>query len=314
MTGPLLLLDSATLYYRAFYALPEKMVSPAGHPHNAIRGFFSMVAKLITAHQPSGVIAAWDTDWRPDWRVNLIPSYKSHRVSLESTSDSHIELLPDTLEVQVNAIAELLDCWGIARVGIAHYEADDVIASYARQSEETSIIVTSDRDLLQCVTDRVSLLSQSTGGLEKWPLLRPADVLSRYGVDPESYVDFAVLRGDPSDGLPGIPGIGEKTASRLISEFGTLDRVIEAIGTLPYRKPLTPRIAENINSGTDYLRAALEVIRVVDDLEVDLDIIGLPRTPANTDQLIALSEYWGVQRYAVDNIQAALDGLAATES
>ncbi|MDC1474724.1 hypothetical protein N8350_03830, partial [Candidatus Nanopelagicales bacterium] len=139
MSGPLLILDTATLYYRAFYALPLKMTAPDNSPHNAVRGFLAMLAKLIVIHQPSGLIAAWDNDWRPQWRVELLPSYKTHRVD----SDQGGEQAPDTLSPQIDAIAQILDAFGIARAGIDGFEADDVIASVAEQSGGNCLVVTS---------------------------------------------------------------------------------------------------------------------------------------------------------------------------
>ena len=180
MSGPLLILDTATLYYRAFYALPQKMTAPDGSPHNAVRGFLAMLTKLIVIHQPSGLVAAWDNDWRPQWRVELLPSYKTHRVE----SDQGEEGAPDTLRAQIEAIAQILDAFGIARAGIDGFEADDVIASLTEQSGARCLVVTSDRDLIQVVNERVSLLLQVSGGVEGWPILDPVAIEAKYGVSP----------------------------------------------------------------------------------------------------------------------------------
>ena len=302
MSGPLLILDSATQYYRAFYALPEKMTAPNGSPHNAIRGFLSMLTKLITIHHPSGIVAAWDNDWRPEWRVELVPSYKTHR--LEVTSGQ--EEVPDTLSPQIGAIAAILDAWGVARIGIDGFEADDVIASVAAQHQGRSFVVTSDRDLIQVVTDRVSLLLQVSGGVENWPVLDPGAIESKYGVSPGNYLSMAALRGDPSDGLPGIPGIGDKTASALVNAYANLDALIKASGIPDPAKPLTPRLAERISAGADYLAAAMAVIAAETRLPVGAWSVEIPYEPVDMQTLNELAVSWGVEKYVDELLQAAL--------
>ncbi len=303
MSGPLLILDSATLYYRAFYALPEKMTAPDGHPHNAVRGFLSMLTKLIALHNPSGLVAAWDNDWRPAWRVELVPGYKTHRVQ----SGEGGEEVPDTLSPQIDAIAAILDAWGVARIGIDGFEADDVIASVAAQHKGPSFVVTSDRDLIQVVNDRVSLLLQVTGGVEGWPLLDPGDIEKKYGVSPTDYLAMAALRGDPSDGLPGIAGIGDKTACALVTEFGNLDTLVAAAGAATFEKPLTPRLAQRVTLGAAYLEAALAVITAETRLPVSQWSVDIPYEPLDVDALDALAVHWGVEKYVAELLQAALE-------
>ncbi len=303
MSGPLLILDSATLYYRAFYALPEKMTAPDGHPHNAVRGFLSMLTKLIALHNPSGLVAAWDNDWRPAWRVELVPGYKTHRVQSSEGSEE----VPDTLSPQIDAIAAILDAWGVARIGIDGFEADDVIASVAAQHKGPSFVVTSDRDLIQVVNDRVSLLLQVTGGVEGWPLLDPGDIETKYGVSPTDYLAMAALRGDPSDGLPGIAGIGDKTACALVAEFGNLDTLVAAAGAATFGKPLTPRLAQRVTEGAAYLEAALAVITAETRLPVSQWSVDIPYEPLDVDALDALAVHWGVEKYVAELLQAALE-------
>ncbi len=302
MTGPLLILDSATLYYRAFYALPEKMTAPNGSPHNAIRGFLSMLTKMITLHHPSGIVAAWDNDWRPAWRVELVPSYKTHRLE---TATGHEEV-PDTLGPQIDAIAAILDAWGISRIGIDGFEADDVIASVASQHQGRSFVVTSDRDLIQVVTDRVSLLLQVTGGVENWPILDPQSIKSKYGVSPAKYLAMAALRGDPSDGLPGIAGIGDKTASALINAYNDLEALVQASLASTWERPLTPRLAERIGAGAGYLEAALSVITAETRLPVSAWSVEVPYEPIDSAALHDLAVHWGVEKYVDELLQAAL--------
>ncbi len=290
------------MYYRAFYALPEKMTAPNGDPHNAIRGFLSMLTKLITLHHPSGIVAAWDNDWRPAWRVELIPSYKTHRLEVPTG----LEEVPDTLSPQIDAIAAILDAWGVARIGIDGFEADDVIASVATAHQGRSFVVTSDRDLIQLVTDRVSLLLQVSGGVENWPVLDPQAIESKYGVSPKNYLPMAALRGDSSDGLPGIPGIGEKTASALINAYGNLDALIKASGMPNLDKPLTPRLAERISAGANYLDAAMAVITAETRLPVSAWSFEVPYEPVDMQALNAISLTWGVEKYVDELLQAAL--------
>lgn len=296
---PLLVLDSATLYYRSFYALPESMTAPDGHPHNAIRGFLQTLARLITRFDPRGVVAAWDADWRPQWRVDLVPTYKTHRLAKE---EELVEEVPDTLSPQIGAIAEILAAWGVPVVGVEDHEADDVIGSLAAATPDV-LVVTSDRDLLQVVSPTVSLLQMRPGGMDTWTLLDPQAVRARYGVFPESYVDFAVLRGDPSDGLPGVRGIGEKTAVALIDAFGSLDGVLDA--TAHPQRPMTPRLASVLDESRDYIARAREVVAVRRDLDVSGAREYLPDMVHDPLTLRELSAEWGVGRFVDEALSAA---------
>jgi len=296
---PLLVLDSATMYYRAFYALPESMTAPDGHPHNAVRGFLQTLARLLKRFEPRGVVAAWDSDWRPQWRVDLVPTYKTHRLA---TEEELAEEVPDTLSPQIGAIAGILAAWGCPVLGVKDHEADDVIGSVAATATDV-IVVTSDRDLLQVVTPSVSLLQMGSGGMDMWPLLHPQDVRSRYGVDPDRYVDFAVLRGDPSDGLPGVRGIGEKTAATLIDTFGSLDGVLHA--TENPQRPMTPRLAAVIQESRDYIDRARAVVTVRRDLDVSAAGDGLPAVVHDPVALQELAAEWGVGRFVDEVLVAA---------
>lgn len=298
-----MILDSATLYYRAFYALPEKMTAPDGHPHNAVRGFLTMLTRLRQLHSPSGLVAAWDSDWRPQWRVDLVPSYKAHRVVDETSSgiDSQDaighELLPDTLAPQIEAIADILDAMGVARIGFAGYEADDVIASIAFQSKESNLVVSSDKDLVQVISPKTSLLMQVNGGIENWPVLDQDQIVDRFGVPVAGYLDFAVLRGDPSDGLPGISGIGNKTAAALISSFGSIEGIFRAIAAGQIEKPLTPKLAENILEGQDYIQRALKVVTANTELPTSVFTRSIPSDPKDPERLANIANEWGVEKF-----------------
>lgn len=295
---PLLLLDSASLYYRSYFALPESMTAPDGRPHNAIRGFLSTITRLVDKFQAGSLAACWDADWRPQWRVDLVPSYKTHRLADGSTE---AESEPDTLTPQIGAIARLLDAMGVARPWAADHEADDVIASLAAQANGPTIVVTGDRDLVQVVRDRpdVRVFLATNGGMDKWPLLGTADVVERYGVEAVQYVDFAVLRGDPSDGLPGVPGIGAKTAASLLAEFGSIDALLQMAGSGNLGKPLTPRIALALTEHAEELRAAQTVATAVTTLAVR-EPTDLPARPADPDAVNAIADQWGVRRFIPD--------------
>lgn len=302
-TPPLLVLDSATLYYRSYFALPESMTAPDGHPNNAVRGFLQTLARLIDRYQPGGVVAAWDVDWRPDWRVELIPSYKTHRLATEKDLEEEV---PDTLGPQIGAIADLLEAWGVPVLGAEGAEADDVIGTLAKSGSRSNpmIVVTSDRDLLQVVSPAVSLLQMANGGMDRWVLLDSRLIEERYGITPERYVDFAVLRGDPSDGLPGVRGIGEKTAASLISAFGSLDALLDAARTEPVR-PLTPRLAALLTDGSEYIEAARAVVAVRRDLELPQIPMTLPSVVHEPARLATLALEWGVERFVDELLVAA---------
>lgn len=311
-SGPILLLDSATLYYRAFHALPSSMTAPDGTPHGAVRGFLSTVGSLISRTGASGLIACWDEDWRPAWRVALVPTYKTHRLAeaaVESAGGADgtaVEAEPDDLGPQVDAIAAMLDALGVPRVGVPGYEADDVVASLAASLPGPVIAVSGDRDLLQVASRTTSVLLAVNGGMERWPLLDPAGVHERTGVDPGAYVDMAVLRGDPSDGLPGAPGIGAKTAPVLIDHFGSLDALLEAARATVPERPLTPRIAASLLAHEPALLAARIVATAVRDLDLTehpalapdpVTAAALPHVPRDAAALAALAEEWGVTRF-----------------
>ncbi len=297
MPAPVLLLDSAMLYYRAYYSLPDTMTAPNGSPHNAIRGFFGTVNRLVEKYEPSGLAACWDVSWRPQWRVDLLPSYKTHRLAADEAGQiSGAAEIPDTLSPQITAIAELLDALGVARPGAKDHEADDVIASLATSAAAPVIVVSGDRDLVQLVDENVRLLMTVNGGMELWPLLTPAAVEERFGVHPTQYVDFATLRGDPSDGLPGVPGIGAKTAAALIQKYGSIDELLLAVDRDEIVKPLTPRFAGLIRDNLEQIHATRKVATVVRDLQFEGDL-KIPSTPKDQVPLQELARTWGVERY-----------------
>ena len=311
---PLLVLDTASLYYRSYFALPSSMTAPDGHPHNAIRGLFTTITRLVERFNARGVVAAWDEDWRPSWRVDLIPSYKAHRV-VDSESLAHelergagdvtaAELEPETLGPQIGAIAAILDAWGLPRLGAVGFEADDIAATVAKIADDPVIVVTGDRDLIQLVRPGVQVLLTAKGGMENWPLLDSAGVVNKYGLPPERYVDFAVLRGDASDGLPGVKGVGEKTALALIQAYPSLAELITAAGSPQLVKPLTPRIAAAISNSQDYLSAAHTVTTLRDDVALASNEWSPPSSPSDPDALAQILAEWGVERFVHEAMSA----------
>ncbi|MFM8156063.1 MAG: 5'-3' exonuclease H3TH domain-containing protein [Actinomycetes bacterium] len=293
----LVLLDTASLYYRAYYAMPESLTAPDGQPNNMLRGFLSSLTKLSRQLEPTALAACWDDDWRPQWRVDALPSYKTHRLADDAEG---AEEVPDTLSPQIDALAQILDAAGIARPGALGYEADDIIATLAGAHSGPVTVVTGDRDMVQLVSERIGVLLTVNGGMEKWPLLTPALALERFGVLPSAYVDFAALRGDASDGIPGIPGIGPKTASALITHFGSLDAVLDAASSGVSEKPLTPRIAGLLVEHADQARKARLVSTAATDAPV-LDLsTSLPESPVAPVDLDLVLEAWGVKRQFAD--------------
>ncbi|MGH3992961.1 MAG: 5'-3' exonuclease [Pseudonocardiaceae bacterium] len=312
MTAPLLLLDAASMYFRAYYGVPESITAPDGTPVNAVRGFTDMVARLIELRRPSRLIACLDLDWRPAFRVAAIPSYKAHRVAQETGPGvTDVEEVPDTLSPQVPLILELLAAAGLATAGAEGYEADDVIGALAAvQRRDPVEVVSGDRDLFQVVrTEPTPVRVVYIGrGLAKAEVIGPAELASRYGL-PETgagpaYADLAALRGDPSDGLPGVPGIGEKTAATLISRFGSVEGLLAALDDP--QSAIAPGLRAKLRAARDYLEVAPTVVRVATDAPVRQDRDDtLPSAPADPGALASLQREWGLGT-AVDRLVAAL--------
>ncbi|MFF0590564.1 5'-3' exonuclease H3TH domain-containing protein [Streptomyces sp. NPDC003781] len=288
-----MLLDTASLYFRAYFGVPDSVKAPDGTPVNAVRGLLDFIDRLVKDHRPDHLVACMDADWRPHWRVELIPSYKAHRVAEERPAGPDEEEVPDTLSPQVPVIEAVLDALGIARVGVAGYEADDVIGTYTARATGPVDIVTGDRDLYQLVDDargvRVLYPVKGVGTLN---LVDEAALREKYGVDGRGYADLALLRGDPSDGLPGVPGIGEKTAAKLLAEFGDLAGIQAAVAD-PGAK-LTPTQRKRLTEAGPYLAVAPKVVRVADDVPLPDTGTALPRAPRDAEALDSLAARWGL--------------------
>ncbi|MET7681727.1 5'-3' exonuclease [Streptomyces sp. NPDC005423] len=293
VTGRLMLLDTASLYFRAYFGVPESVKAPDGTPVNAVRGLLEFIDRLVRDHRPGQLVACMDADWRPQWRVDLIPSYKAHRVAEERAAGPDEEEVPDTLSPQVPIIEAVLDAIGIARVGVERYEADDVIGTFTARAEGPVDIVTGDRDLYQLVDDvrgvRVLYPLKGVGSLQ---LTDEAFLREKYGVDGRGYVDLALLRGDPSDGLPGVPGIGEKTAAKLLADFGDLAGIMAALDDP--RAKLTPSQRKRLEESRPYLAVAPKVVRVADDVPLPSVDPALPRAPRDPEAVALLAARWGL--------------------
>lgn len=289
-----MLLDTASLYFRAYFGVPDSVRAPDGTPVNAVRGLLDFIGRLVQDHRPDDLVACWDADWRPQWRVDLIPSYKAHRVAVETDAGQpDEEETPDTLAPQVPVIAAVLDALGIARVGVAGYEADDVIGTLTGLAAGPVDIVTGDRDLYQLVDDarevRVLYPLKGVGTLQTTD---EAWLREKYGVTGSGYVDLALLRGDPSDGLPGVPGIGEKTAAKLLDAFGDLAGIMAAVDD-PAAK-LTPSQRKRLDEARDYVAVAPTVVRVAGDVPLPEFDPSLPSEPLDPATLEALADQWGL--------------------
>ena len=321
------------MYYRAFYGVPDRFHGADGTPVNAVRGFIDVIARLVTRFDPDWMVACWDDDWRPQFRVDLVPSYKAHRVAGETTqatttmtksdedgglpdrsapetgSSPLIEVepdeeVPDDLERQIPIIVDALRTFGIARVGSAGFEADDVIAQFARDHDGPVDVVTGDRDLFQLVEPgrptRVIYPARGFANLEE---VDDEWLIRKYRVSGAQYADFALMRGDSSDGLPGVRGVGEKTAAALIESYGTISEILAAAEDPG--SGMSNAVRRKLLESRDYLGRADPVVRLEHLVPVpDLDPT-LPRSPADPEGLQSLTEHYNL-RSPVSRLTSAL--------
>ncbi|WP_422749643.1 5'-3' exonuclease [Mycobacterium sp. WMMD1722] len=315
MNAPLLLLDGASMWFRSYFALPSSITAPDGRPVNALRGFLDTVAMLITRERPGRLVVCRDDDWRPQWRVDLIPSYKAHRVAEPHPEGTDVEEVPDELTPQVDMIMAMLDAFGIAHAGAPGYEADDVLGTLAAaETRDPVIVVSGDRDMLQVVTDdpvpvRVLYLGR---GMSKATLFGPAEVAEQYAVPEQragaAYAELALLRGDPSDGLPGVAGVGEKTAATLLAQYGSLEAIVAA--AQDPRSTMAKAYRKKLLAAGEYIAAAEPVVRVATDAPVSMSTTTdeLPLAAAHPRKVAELAGDFGVTS-SLGRLQKALDGL-----
>jgi 5'-3' exonuclease len=284
-----MLLDTSSLYYRAFFGVPDTVRAPDGSPVNAVRGLLDTIGRLIRARQPTRLVACLDADWRPAFRVAAIPSYKAQRLAADGTSEE----TPPALATQIPVIEEVLRTSGMAVAGQPGFEADDVMATLSARSADPVDVVTGDRDLFQLVDDaRGVRIIYTVRGLLNMDVIDEAAVTAKYGIPGRAYADFAALRGDPSDGLPGVPGVGEKTAAALIRAFGSIEGIVTALEAGHGGFPRGSR--DKLEKARDYLDVAMSVVRVVEDVPLAEAGGHLPVVPADAGRLKELGERWGL--------------------
>jgi 5'-3' exonuclease len=295
----LMLLDSASLWYRAFYGMPDTLLAPNGTPVNAIRGYLDMSARLITLYQPNRLVACIEGDWRPSWRVELFPEYKANRVDEDGDEEE-----PDLLAPQIPILMDILDAFGIAVIGVDDYEADDVMASFAHREDGPIRIVTGDRDMFQLVDDEKDVkIVYLAKGISQHDLVDVSWVAKRYEIPGDRYALFAMFRGDPSDGLPGVKGIGEKGAALIANNFKDVDAVIE--GAKNSHEALTSNLIKKIIDGQKYLTIAPTLVQCARNVRLPEIDLSIPTKPADLSQIYALQKEYGLGA-SIDRMIAAL--------
>jgi 5'-3' exonuclease len=279
--------------------MPDSLLSPDGTPVNAIRGYLDMSARLITTYKPNRLVACIEGDWRPSWRVELFPEYKANRLDEEGAEEE-----PDLLAPQIPILMDVLDAFGIAIVGADDYEADDVMASYAEREKGPIRIVTGDRDMFQLVDDKKDVkVVYLAKGISQHDLVDISWVSKRYGIPGDRYSLFAIFRGDPSDGLPGVKGIGEKGAALIANHFATVDEVVAAAESED--RALTPNLIKKIIAGKDYLRIAPTLVLCARDVSLPVVDLALPQKPSDLSHIYQLQKDYGLGA-SIDRMIAAL--------
>ena len=294
-----MLIDSASLWYRAYFGMPETLLSPSGEPVNAIRGYLDMAARLITQYKPNRLVACIEGDWRPTWRTDLFPDYKANRLDEEGDEEE-----PDTLGPQIPILLDLIEAFGIPLVGADDYEADDVIATYSVTQPGPIRIVTGDRDLFQLVDDKrkVSVVYLAKG-ISNHDLVDLNWIANKYGIPGDRYALFAMIRGDASDGLPGIRGIGEKGAAAIANSFQSLGEVMEAAEKGDDR--LTPNHVKKLLEAKEYANIAPKLVNCALDVPIpDLDL-KMPKKPEDLSEIYQYQKDYGLGA-SIDRMIAAL--------
>jgi len=297
----LMLLDSASLWYRAYYGMPDTLLSPDGMPVNAIRGYLDMTARLIGMYSPNRIVACIEGDWRPSWRVDLFPDYKANRLEDESEEEEE----PETLTPQIPVLLDLLDAFGIPMLGVDDYEADDVMATFAVKEKGPIRIVTGDRDLFQLVDDKRDVkVVYLARGISQHDLVDKKWVANKYLIPGDRYALFAMFRGDPSDGLPGVKGIGEKGAALIANHFATVDEALTAAKA--GHDALPKALALKIINGAGYLKIAPTLVHCAKDVAIPSMDISMPKKPDDLSEIYAMKEQYGLGA-SVDRLISALN-------
>lgn len=296
----LMLLDSASLWYRAYYGMPDTLLSPTGMPVNAIRGYLDMTARLVTMYSPTRLVACIEGDWRPSWRVDIFPAYKANRLEPESEEEEE----PETLTPQIPVLLDLIDAFGIPMVGVDDYEADDVMATFATREKGPIRVVTGDRDLFQLVDDKRDVkIVYLARGISQHDLVDIKWVADKYSIPGDRYALFAMFRGDPSDGLPGVKGIGEKGAALIANHFATVETALAAAHAGDPALPAA--LAKKIIAGADYLKIAPTLVHCARDVALPTMSIEMPRKPDDLSEIYRIKEEYGLGA-SVDRLISAL--------
>ena len=295
----LMLLDSASLWYRAYFGMPDTLVSPSGQPVNAIRGYLDMTSRLITKYQPNRLVACLEGDWRPSWRVELFPDYKLNRVDETGEEDE-----PDTLSPQIPILLDVLDALGLPLLGVDDYEADDLMATFSVKQSGPIRIVTGDRDLFQLVDDKRNVkVVYLAKGISNHDLVDLDWIQKKYQIPGDRYALFAMIRGDSSDGLPGIKGIGEKGAANIANLFSNLPEVVKAAQSGDER--LSANTRKKILESADYARIAAKLVGCALDVPIPEMNISLPSKPQSMKKIRDLQQEFGLGA-SIDRIISAL--------
>jgi 5'-3' exonuclease len=280
-----LLVDGSSMMFRAFYGIPQTMRAPDGTLVNAVRGTMDNLARYVTDRRPRHVALTTDEDWRPDWRVELLPSYKEHRTA---------EPVPPALDPQMPVIMECLAAIGVDTLGLEDYEAEDIISSLVSKVDPPVEIASGDRDLFSLIrgNDVIVLYPEKTG----IAVVDEAEVTRRYSIPGRAYADFAVLRGDPSDGLPGLAGVGAKRAADLVRKYGSIAGMLQA----------------GIFSATDaeYLEKAGRVVAPVTDLKIKVPRGRRDSYPEHPEEAAELGRRYGVTS-SIERLTKALQSMPA---
>lgn len=296
----LMLLDSASLWYRAFFGMPDTLVAPDGMQVNAIRGFLDATARLMTQYQPTRLVACIEGDWRPSWRVELFPEYKANR--LDESGEGEEE--PDLLEPQIPVLLELLDLFGIACVGADDYEADDVMATYASREKGPIRVVTGDRDLFQIADDKRDVkIVYLAKGVSQHELVDTKWIAKRYEIPGDRYALFAMFRGDPSDGLPGVKGIGEKGAALIANHATDVNHALE-LAEQDF-EIFPPALRKKILLGREYLAIAPTLVNCAIDAPIPAVDLALPKKPDSLSAIYLMQEKYGLGA-SIDRLISAL--------
>ena len=295
----LMLLDSASLWYRAYFGMPDTLLSPKGEPVNAIRGYLDMTSRLLVKYQPKRLVACLEGDWRPSWRVELFPDYKLNRLDEEGDEEE-----PDTLGPQIPILLDVLDALGVAVLGVDDYEADDLIATFSTKQKGPIRIVTGDRDLFQLVDDKRDIkVIYLAKGISNHDLVDLQWISKKYEIPGERYALFAMIRGDSSDGLPGIRGIGEKGAASIANQFESLEEVMA--GAVTGDERLTPNLCKKLLASADYAAIAPKLVSCATDIALPEMSIDLPTKPKSMEKINLLKEEYGLGT-SIDRIVSAL--------